>query len=62
MKRKKLHTGTYHCPACFIEFDVVAEESLRCDQCQGLLANGPLDDIGDDGEDEDGDEDVEDDE
>src|SRR5262245_43558894 len=33
MKRKKLHTGTYHCPACFIEFDVFGEESLKCDQC-----------------------------
>jgi DNA-binding MarR family transcriptional regulator len=49
MKRKKLHTGTYHCPACFIEFDLVAEESLRCDQCQGPLAKGPLDDIWEDG-------------
>jgi DNA-binding MarR family transcriptional regulator len=45
MKRKKLHTGTYHCPACFIEFDLVAEESLRCDQCQGPLAKGPLDEV-----------------
>ena len=45
MKRKKLHTGTYHCPACFIEFDLVGEESLRCDQCQGPLAKGPLDEV-----------------
>lgn len=62
MKRKKLHSGTYHCPACFIEFDLVAEESLRCDQCQGPLAKGPLDDIWDDSEDEGDDADVEDDE
>ena len=40
MKRKKLHTGTYHCPACFIELDLVAEESLKCDQCQGPLDKG----------------------
>jgi DNA-binding MarR family transcriptional regulator len=51
MKRTKLHTGTYHCPACLIEFDLVAEESLRCDQCQGPLAKGPLDDIWDADED-----------
>ncbi len=56
MKRKKFHTGTYHCPACFIEFDLVAEESLKCDQCGGPLAKGALDDIWDDGEDEQGDE------
>src|SRR5207302_6913774 len=27
MKSKKSHTGTYHCPHCFIEFDLVAERS-----------------------------------
>jgi DNA-binding MarR family transcriptional regulator len=56
MKRKKVHSGTYHCPACFIEFDLVAEESLKCDQCGGPLAKGPLDDIwadeGEEGEEE----------
>ncbi len=52
MKRKKLHTGTYHCPACFIEFDLVGEESLRCDQCQGPLAKGPLDEVWADDEEE----------
>jgi rubrerythrin len=45
MKRKKAHTGTYHCPRCFIEFDLVAEESLKCDQCQGPLASGTLDEV-----------------
>jgi len=59
MRRKKLHSGTYHCPACFVEFDLIAEESLKCDQCQGPLAKGPLDDIWDDGEDEEGVEDDE---
>jgi DNA-binding MarR family transcriptional regulator len=62
MKRKKLHTGTYHCPTCFIEFDLVAEESLRCDQCQGPLAKGPLDEIWEDSEGEEDDAGVEDDE
>jgi DNA-binding MarR family transcriptional regulator len=52
MKRKKLHSGTFHCPACFIEFDLVAEESLRCDQCQGPLAKGPLDEVWADEEEE----------
>ena len=45
MKRKKLHTGTYHCPACFIELDLVAEESLKCDQCGGPLRKGDLDEV-----------------
>lgn len=48
MKRKKLHNGVYHCPACFIEFDLVAEESLQCDQCHGPLAKGSLDAVWDD--------------
>jgi hypothetical protein len=53
MKRKKLHSGTYHCPACFIELDLVAEESLKCDQCGGPLAKGSLDEVwADDEEDE----------
>lgn len=53
MKRKKLHTGTYHCPACFVELDLVAEESLKCEQCGGPLAKGGLDEVwADDEEDE----------
>jgi DNA-binding MarR family transcriptional regulator len=45
MKRKKLHTGTYHCPACFIELELVAEESLKCDQCGGPLDKGGVDEV-----------------
>lgn len=53
MKRKKLHSGTYHCPACFIELELVAEESLKCDQCGGPLDTGGLDEVwADDDEDE----------
>jgi hypothetical protein len=49
MKTKKSHTGTYHCPRCFIELELFAEESLKCDQCQGPLAAGSLDEVwGDD--------------
>lgn len=62
MKRKKLHTGAYHCPACFVELDLVAEESLQCDQCHGPLAKGALDEIWDDGGDEEDDADAEEDE
>ncbi len=54
MKRKKLHTGPYHCPACFIELDLVAEESLKCDQCRGPLAKGGLDEVWADDEEDDG--------
>jgi len=40
-------------PACFIELDLVAEESLKCDQCGGPLATGSLDEVwADDEEDE----------
>jgi RecJ-like exonuclease len=53
MKRKKTHTGTYHCPRCFIEFDLIAEDSLKCDQCQGPLAAGTLDNLWTDEPDED---------
>lgn len=56
MKRKKLHSGTYHCPACFIEFDLVAEESLKCDQCRGPLAKGSLEEVWPDEEEPDGEE------
>jgi hypothetical protein len=45
MKQKKLHTGTYHCPTCCIEFDLVAEESLKCDRCGGPMAKGSIDEI-----------------
>jgi hypothetical protein len=45
MKRKKLHTGVYHCPACFIELDLIGEESLQCGQCHGPLAKGSLDEV-----------------
>ncbi len=44
---------TIRCLACFIEFDLVAEESLKCDQCGGPLATGSLDEVwADDEEDE----------
>jgi DNA-binding MarR family transcriptional regulator len=45
MKRRKMHTGTLHCPQCFIEFELFAEQSLACDQCQGPLAAGTLDQV-----------------
>ena len=45
MKRTKTHTGTFHCPNCFTEVELVAEESLKCDACKGPLALGSLDEI-----------------
>jgi len=56
MKRKKTHTGTFHSPTCFIEFDLVAEESLKCDKCGGPLASGTLDEVWADEEHDDGDD------
>lgn len=56
MKRKKSHTGAFYCRGCYIEFDLVAEEALRCDRCGGPLAKGTvdeaLDDLEADGDDE----------
>ncbi len=45
MKRTKTHTGTFHCPSCFTEVELFAEESLKCDTCKGPLAPGSLDEI-----------------
>jgi len=45
MKRTKTDTGTFHCPSCFTEVELVAEESLKCDTCKGPLAPGSLDEI-----------------
>jgi hypothetical protein len=59
MKRVKTHTGTYHCPDCFIEFDLVGEESLACGRCQGPLAKGSLDDAFATDDDDDQDDDPE---
>jgi hypothetical protein len=52
MKRTKTHTGTFHCPSCFIEVELINEESLKCDKCKGPLAEGGLDEVWADEEDE----------
>ncbi len=52
MKRTKTHTGTFHCPSCFIEVELFNEESLKCDKCKGPLAEGGLDEIWADEEEE----------
>ena len=52
MKRTKTHTGTFHCPTCFIEVELLNEESLKCDKCKGPLAEGSLDEIWTDEDDE----------
>ena len=57
MKRTKTHTGTFHCPTCFTEVELFNEESLQCDKCKGPLAQGSLDEIWADEDDEDDDED-----
>jgi hypothetical protein len=46
MKHPKLHSGIYCCPDCCIEFDLMAEESLKCDRCGGALIKGTLEDLG----------------
>jgi len=52
MKRTKTHTGTFHCPACFTEVELFNEESLQCDKCKGPLAQGSLDEIWSDEDDD----------
>jgi hypothetical protein len=52
MKRAQTHSGDFYCPRCFIQFELVNEESLRCDTCKGPLAEGTLDDVWDDDDDE----------
>jgi len=52
MKRAQTHSGDFYCPKCFIQFELVNEESLRCDTCKGPLAEGTLDDVWDDDDDE----------
>jgi ribosomal protein S27E len=42
MKSPKLHTGTFHCPECCTEFDLFAEQNLKCEGCGELLMKGPL--------------------
>lgn len=43
MKTPKHHTGLYCCPECCIEYDLVSEERLQCDECKGPLLKGSLD-------------------
>ena len=45
MKVTTLHSGTYHCPECYTQYDLDEEESLKCDNCNGLLMKGSLDDL-----------------
>jgi DNA-binding MarR family transcriptional regulator len=52
MKRAQTHSGDFYCPKCFIQFELVDEESLRCDKCKGPLAEGMLDDVWDDDDDD----------
>ncbi len=42
MKQPKLHTGTFHCPECCVEFDLLADPSLKCEECGGPLIRGTL--------------------
>lgn len=44
MKTKRLHSGPYCCPSCCIDYELVAEEILKCDQCSGPLVSGSVDD------------------
>ena len=57
MRRTKTHTGTFHCPTCFVEYELVNEESLKCEHCKGPLADGSLDEVWDGEKDEEDEED-----
>ena len=45
MKLRITHTGKYCCPECCIEYNLIAEESLKCDKCSGPLFKGTLDEV-----------------
>jgi PHP family Zn ribbon phosphoesterase len=53
MKHAKTHTGTYSCLNCYVEYDLVGETHLKCDECGAPLTRGTLDELY---EDEDGEE------
>ncbi len=42
MRIKRLYNGLYHCPDCLYEVELTGEASLKCEDCQGLLCEGPL--------------------
>jgi hypothetical protein len=44
MKTKHLHSGPYCCPSCCVDYELVAEAILKCDQCSGPLVSGSVDD------------------
>ena len=56
MKHRKTHTGSYCCPECCLDFDLVGAESLKCDGCDGLLYKGTLQDFDEDFDEESDDE------
>src|SRR5215813_8057973 len=45
MHNVKTHSGTFYCPRCWIEGELLAQESLKCGRCGGLLKRGRLDDV-----------------
>ncbi len=51
MKHKIRHSGIYNCPECCIEYDLIAVEVLKCDECGRPLISGSLDELGDEEED-----------
>ena len=53
VKHAKTHTGTYSCLNCCVEYDIVGETHLKCDECGAPLMRGTLDELG---EDDDGEE------
>jgi hypothetical protein len=56
MKHAKRHSGLYCCPDCCLEYELIYEERLQCEECKGPLVKGSLEDYdeGDDDGEEDG--------
>ncbi len=42
MRTRVTFTGKYHCPICWLEEDLEAEDSLVCEECGQKLVPGPL--------------------
>ena len=56
MRSVNYHSGTFHCPKCCVDFDLIAEEALKCDRCgsplyKGSIADWEYDEDGNEGED-----------
>jgi len=44
MKTAQPNSGPFCCPKCYVNYNLIAEEVLKCDRCGGPLVSGTVDD------------------